>query len=99
MSIDLNIEEIVPVHDAAKLFPTRPSRNTLRRWRTKGVRGVCLETCFIGGIRCTSKEAVARFLQALNAEPQPGLLPKLSAGQRDRQAKAAMEKVQELVGV
>lgn len=34
---------------------------TLFRWSTKGCSGVVLETIYVGGTRCTSKEALQRF--------------------------------------
>jgi uncharacterized protein DUF1580 len=41
--------------------------STLHRWRLRGIRGIRLETCLIGGIRYTSHEALARFVTATTA--------------------------------
>jgi hypothetical protein len=37
----------------------------IHRWRQRGVRGVKLETCLIGGRRFTSQQAIERFVQAM----------------------------------
>jgi hypothetical protein len=66
--IDHENEEILTMTAASKL-PPRPNVATLWRWRTKGVRGHKLETMLYGGRRVTSREAIARFLAAINGEP------------------------------
>ena len=38
--------------------------STMFRWIQRGVKGVRLETVMIGGIRMSSREALARFFQA-----------------------------------
>lgn len=75
-------ETLVSLTDAAKLLPRRrrgskPNVATLYRWTTAGCRGVVLESIQVGGTRCTSREALGRFLAALtkpgstNVESQP----------------------------
>jgi hypothetical protein len=59
-------EDLVPLRDAAKLFPHKPSLTSLRRWARVGVRRVRLESLASGGRRYTSREAVVRFLAAIN---------------------------------
>ena len=39
--------------------------STIYRWVTHGLRGVKLETAYVGGIRYTSKQAFDRFVQAI----------------------------------
>lgn len=58
----------------ADYWPVRPlpHRSALHRWRMAGVKAddgqvVKLETIRIAGKRYTSKEAVARFIEAQNA--------------------------------
>lgn len=46
-----------------------PSRSTIERWRTAGFRGIKLETEIILNRRRTSKEAINRFLKAMNQDP------------------------------
>ena len=41
-------------------------RSTCYRWRTRGCRGVKLETILIGGSRFTSLEALDRFVEQTN---------------------------------
>lgn len=41
--------------------------STAMRWCLKGVRGHRLESLMVGGVRYTSREALGRFLGALNA--------------------------------
>jgi hypothetical protein len=62
-----------PSHDqtillklAGSWIPGRPSVPTLFRWSLRGVRGVRLETWLVGGRRFTSRDAIARFIAAIN---------------------------------
>jgi hypothetical protein len=57
-------ETLIPLADAAELLPVRPSLSTLSRWRREGFRGVKLETVVVGRRRCTSLEALERFIAA-----------------------------------
>ncbi len=68
MPISLN-ENIIPLSKAAKRLPAlKPAKGnsinpaTVWRWATKGSRGIKLESLMVGGIRCTSVEALERFL-------------------------------------
>lgn len=45
---------------------------TVRRWVEVGLKGVKLETLYVGGIRHTSAEAVQRFFERLSL---PGAAP------------------------
>ncbi len=93
MSIDISRESLQTLTDAAKSLPTRPAVSTLHRWRLRGVRGVRLETCLVGGRRLTSKEALKRFSAATTAaaagEPPPVRTPR----QRERDIKAAEQRI------
>ena len=56
--------------EAAKQLPSRrrgkrPHVSCLYRWTKTGCKGVILESIQVGGTRCTSREALARFFQAL----------------------------------
>ena len=59
---------------------------TLERWMTRGVGGVVLESCRIGGTTYTSDEATIRFLDRLNSAGQPATRP---ASQRRQQVARA----------
>ena len=68
--IDPNTETLVSLAEAAKSLPVRrkgkrPHVSCLYRWTKSGCKGVVLESLQCGGTRCTSKEALARFFQAL----------------------------------
>ena len=68
--IDPNSETVISLTDAAKSLPVRrrgkrPHVSCLYRWTNGGCRGVVLEYVQIGGTRCTSREALARFFNAL----------------------------------
>jgi hypothetical protein len=60
-------EKPLTLADAARLLPKRPNPATLWRWRTKGVRGVKLETVLIGGRRYVSRAALRQFIDAVTA--------------------------------
>lgn len=68
--IDLYSETVISLRDAAKSLPGRNGRkvhiSTLYRWTTRGLKGVRLETVHVGGIVCTSQEALQRFCDRLS---------------------------------
>ena len=69
--IDPNTEQVVSLTEATKDLPRRragkrPHVSCIYRWsKYPGCRGVVLETIQVGGTRCTSKEALARFFRQL----------------------------------
>ena len=70
MPIDPNSEILISLADAARLLPhrrrgKRPHVSCLYRWTTSGCKNVILESIQIGGTRCTSHEALARFFELL----------------------------------
>jgi len=67
--IDVSVERPIAFKDAAQLLPAgwHPGFSTWWRWSTFGVRGVKLETILVGGRRCTSAEAVRRFIERVTA--------------------------------
>jgi len=64
MAINAQTEQLLSLTEATSVIPGGPHISTLHRWRTRGVRGVFLETCMVGGRRFTSREAIDRFLTA-----------------------------------
>lgn len=65
-------EQLMPLGQAARQLPAlrggRPvNPATLRRWASKGLRGVKLETLRCGGTVVTSREALQRFFSALSS--------------------------------
>jgi hypothetical protein len=85
--IDHEAEQILTMTAAAKVLPGRPNVATLWRWRTAGIRGHRLETILIGGRRCTSREAIGRFLAAINGQPA-------TTGETPRQREAAIRRAE-----
>jgi hypothetical protein len=73
--IDITKEQMLSLKMAARLIPGRDGKpvhlSTIWRWILKGRRGVKLESIVIGGSRFTSREAMTRFIEALNPEQQP----------------------------
>jgi hypothetical protein len=72
MPIDVTTEQLISLREAARNLPARrqgkkPHVSCLYRWTTRGCRGVVLESVSVGGTRCTSREALARFIQRLSA--------------------------------
>jgi hypothetical protein len=68
--IDPNVEQPITLREAAKLPALRrngrgPHLSAIYRWVNRGVRGKRLETIVIGGSRCTTLEAVGRWINAL----------------------------------
>jgi hypothetical protein len=62
--IDINREELLTMAEASEALPSRPTRETLWRWRTFGIHGVKLSTVLICAKRYTSREEIQRFVQA-----------------------------------
>jgi hypothetical protein len=64
-------EVLIPLATAARRLPCRRSGrpthvSTLHRWRSKGLKGVRLESVRVGSIWHTSAEAVERFVGQLS---------------------------------
>lgn len=59
-------EDLLNATQTRDEFPTRPSIATIRTWMQQGVNGTRLESIIIGGRAFTSRQAVARFIAALN---------------------------------
>jgi len=75
--IDVTRESVLSFAQAASFVGDLQGRKriavqTLWRWGTKGCSGVVLETILVGGCRCTSKEALQRFFDALTAAREAG---------------------------
>jgi hypothetical protein len=64
-------EDLVTLTAAAALLPHRRSGrpthpSTLFRWASMGLRGAKLEIVQVGGTKCTSRQALARFFEKLS---------------------------------
>lgn len=101
MAIDFTTETLLSLTRAAKTLPSRrggkrPHVSCLYRWTTAGCKGVVLESIQIGGTRCTSREALARFFEALTYAG--GCKPTSPPSSR-RRATAAAERELERQGI
>jgi hypothetical protein len=97
--IDIDSEELVPLTNVATMVPPRPNGKrmavtTAWRWATVGVRGHKIEVVRIGGSKYTSREALGRFLKAINSPDQKPAMRKT----RKRRI-AAAERVLDKAGV
>ncbi len=91
-------EELTPLCEAAKFVPRPPGKrplhaSTIQRWHSPGLGTprVRLETILIGSVRHTSREAVLRFLEAINTEIRQAAASE-SASVRKRQSLEAKQK-------
>lgn len=98
MAIDPLSESVISLSQAARDLPARragkkPHVSCIYRWTTTGCRGVILESLQVGGTRCTSREALARFCEALTYgdEVRPRLRSPLKRRQAVERAMQALE--------
>jgi hypothetical protein len=78
--LDITTETIISLNEATDRLPRRrrgkkPHVATLYRWSQTGCRGVVLETCQVGATRCTSVEALQRFIDRLSTAAAPAAGP------------------------
>ena len=107
--IDIQNEEILSLAQAGRWLPQiRGARatgkgvhpTTIWRWTHYGVAGpdgekVLLESLKIGGTRCTSIEALQRFIDRLQGEPVTPPVSRLPRAQA-RRAAIAMEELRKM---
>lgn len=67
-ALRLLTEHPLSLKEAARELPKPVATSTVYRWALRGVRGLKLETVKIGAQLITSREAITRFITALNAE-------------------------------
>ena len=74
MSIDITTERLISLEEAAKLLPGRDGGTvhyiTIGQYCRRGKLGVLLDSVLAGPCRCTSVEAVARFIEGVTAASQ-----------------------------
>ena len=98
--IDPLKEELYRLNVARLFFPRRrgnrrPDLSTLYRWSGRGCRGVVLESVSVGRCRCTSKEAIARFVERLSALDASG--PQVrSPAAREKASRGAGEELRRI---
>lgn len=64
--IDIS-EELISLRDVSSILPTRPCYETVWRWWKYGYKGVRLEGQRAGRGVCTSREALQRFMDAVES--------------------------------
>jgi len=102
--IDTKSESILTFTEATKHLPRRrrnkrPSLATFYRWANDGIGDVRLEWIRIGGTRCTSKEALQRFFEALTLQAQAKSQTDTAADREIDPAVAKAEKVLSTAGI
>ncbi len=78
--IPLATEAVITLSQARRFLPRRSNGkpvapSTLYRWSLKGVRGVRLETLKVGGMLCTSREALQRFCDRITDQDGSDIHP------------------------
>jgi hypothetical protein len=101
MAIDISSEQLISLRDAAGLLPARrrgkkPHVSCVYRWTTTGCRGVLLDSVSVGGTRCTSREALVRFIELLSAPAGTGASEKPLA---DRECPNEVERALDDAGI
>ena len=97
--IDPSSEYLISLADAAGELPRRragkrPHVSCLYRWTNFGCRGVVLESIQVGGTRCTSREALARFFDRLSQGGAADLPPVRTPAQRQRAVDRAVQELE-----
>ncbi|GMU22147.1 MAG: hypothetical protein AMXMBFR13_22350 [Phycisphaerae bacterium] len=100
--IDLSTEQVISLAEAARRLPRRRAGkkahvSCVYRWTTAGCKGVILESVQVGGTRCTSVEAIQRFIERLTTGGTAA--PTVRTSQRREREIAAAEKRLQAVGI
>src|SRR4051812_9073270 len=76
--MDISKEDVVPLSEASARFVPRLAggrkkhTSSVKRWGTTGIGGVRLEMFRVGGMWCTSQQALQRFFDRLTVQAQSG---------------------------
>ena len=97
MAVNLLDETTLTLLDAAKALPPlwngkRVHVATLYRWMTYGVRGVRLESQYVGRTRVTSLEAIRRFSERVTAAGRPADAASPEAARRAASVDAELDR-------
>lgn len=94
--IDIKTEKLLPLKEIAAMLPGRDGGKvhpfTVSLWARRGKQGVKLETLLAGPCRCTSLEAVQRFLEAVSraqTDARPARVA-VAAGRSERERSKAV---------
>ena len=77
--VDFSSETLITLREAAKLLPARRacrpvSQSCIFRWTEQGCKGIRLAYTKVGSTRCTSREAMQRFFDALTAREEAAVI-------------------------
>lgn len=94
--IDPLTERVISLTAAARLCPKRRGGkkthvSCLYRWTRRGCRDVVLESIQVGGTRCTSREALARFFSRLTLPPGKALTIRTTANRHRKSSRIDAE--------
>ena len=91
-SIDPFTEDVFPLSQAPKhLRCHRVHSSTVFRWVKRGLRGKKLETIKIGGVTCTSENALRRFFNSLSSENTLAVKKPIATTRKSRVEKELFE--------
>lgn len=60
----IDVAELLPLSKVTDVLGTRPHKDTLRRWASRGLFGVHLRTIHVGATTCTTVRWVEDFIRA-----------------------------------
>jgi hypothetical protein len=89
----MDLSTFVPLFDAPRLFPKdrrgrHPHISCVYRWSKYGKHGIVLESWLVGRCRCTTPEAIARFVERLSKAAELNG-PQLANGRAEAEAALA----------
>jgi hypothetical protein len=67
----MDLANFIPLFEAPRYFPRdrrgrHPHISCIYRWSKHGKHGIVLESWLVGRCRCTTAEAIARFIERLS---------------------------------
>jgi len=98
--ISFKNEQVIPFSEVAQHFAflnggSGPHLVTVHRWASRGVRGRILESIRVGGRKCTSLEALQRFVDALS-DPATAETPRQLTARRQAEISKANRELEAL---
>ena len=103
MTIDLHNETPIRFSEipgwCEETIGHRVNRSTCHRWRTRGCRGVKLETTLVGGTRYSTIEALERFFAGATAAADGNNIVCITGGMTDPAAIQRAESYLESEGI
>jgi len=96
--VNFGTEQLMTIAEVCQLLPGRRhghalSRCTVLRWMLRGTRGVRLESIAIGCQRLTSREALERFIAAMNPAHEVSTGPVAVASSGHAEAEKSLDRL------